>query len=126
MDISLEEAAEDLDIPIAELENIEKGNVEYFSNVLQVRQLIEKYGKYLGLDYETLVDDFNEYLFDFTSKLSLNEIKNSEAETAKKSPDTGRLRSPYTMESYNKNYTLIGFGALALFLIGLIIFLFLL
>ena len=119
IDITLEEASEDLQIPIEELENLEKGNIKAFSNVLRVKQIIEKYGKYLGLDYEALVDDFNEYLFDFTSKISLNAIKKAN----KKEEDQDKIQSPYTMEkkAFNIWYLVI---SVVVFLILLILFYF--
>lgn len=119
MDISLEEAAEDLNVDVSEIDNLEKGNIKHFSDVFQVRYLIEKYGKYLGLDYELLVDDFNEYLFDFTSKISLQAIKKAKKE--KKNVKDDKLKSPYTLEKKDKKYIFI--GIIICFLIIVILFL---
>ncbi len=111
--ISLEEAAEDLGVPIEELDNLEKGNIKFFDNVLRVRQLIEKYGKYLGLDYENMVENFNEYLFDFTSKISVEAIKK-----AKKKEESGeRVKSPYTVENNHANKILLVVGLIIVILI---------
>ena len=51
--------------------------------------------KYLGLDYEALTDEFNEYLFDYTSKLSLDDIKKASQNTKKQ---VKKIASPYTLE----------------------------
>ena len=37
--------------------------------------------KYLGLDDDLILDEFNEYLFDFTSKISIDDIKKAEKES---------------------------------------------
>lgn len=95
MGISVEEAAEDLKIRPAQLENIEDGNKEAFKDVFYLKFFIRDYAKYLGLDYEALTEEFNEYLFDFTSKLSLDDIKKASQSTKKK---VKKIASPYTLE----------------------------
>ena len=74
--ISIEEAAEDLKIAPSQISDLEEGNIETFQDVFSLKFFIRDYAKYLGLDKEEVVDDFNEYLFDYTSKLSLDDIKN--------------------------------------------------
>lgn len=91
--IPLEEASTDLKIDKTQLENLEKGNMETFKDIVNVKYLIRDYAKYLGLDKEDLVDDFNEYLFDYTSKISLEDIKEAKA---KKEGKDNKVRSPYT------------------------------
>ena len=75
MGISIEEASEDLKIRPSQIENIEAGNKEAFDDIFYLKYFIRDYAKYLGLNKEDLVDEFNEYLFDYTSKLSLDDIK---------------------------------------------------
>ena len=58
--LSLEEVSEDLKIDIKDLENIEIGNRKYFDDVYSLKNYIYEYAKYLGLDPETLVEEFNE------------------------------------------------------------------
>ncbi len=94
MEISIDEAAQDLNLMVEEIDNLEKGDIKFFDNVPKIKELIEIYGKYLGLHYELLVDDFNEYLFDYTSKISLQAIKKAE----KKEEDNSKPKSPYTIE----------------------------
>ena len=86
--ISIEEAAEDLKMRPSQIENIEAGNMEAFKDVFYLKYFIRDYSKYLGLDYEDMVDEFNEYLFDYTSKISIEDIKK-----AKKNPITNLVRA---------------------------------
>ena len=95
MGISVEEAAEDLKIRPAQLENIEDGNKEAFKDVFYLKFFIRDYAKYLGLDYEALTEEFNEYLFDYTSRLSLDDIKKASEKNKKKAK---KIASPYTLE----------------------------
>ena len=92
--ISLEEASTDLKIDKKQLENLEAGNMDSFKDIINVKYLIRDYAKYLGLDKEDLVDDFNEYLFDYTSKISLEDIKN--AKEVKANKENPKIKSPYT------------------------------
>ena len=99
--ISIEEAAEDLKISVTQIDNIESGNMEAFQDVLDLKYFIRDYSKYLGLDKEEMVDDFNEYLFDYTSKLSIEDIKK---EVRIKKEDANKIRSPYTIERKNEKF----------------------
>ena len=76
MGISTSEAAEDLKLEVSQIENLENGDMENFKDIYYLKYLIRDYSKYLGLDKEDLVNEFNEYLFDYTSKISL-EVKGS-------------------------------------------------
>lgn len=69
------EAAEDLELSTSQLENIENGNVRAFKDVYGLKQYIYQYAKYLGLNPEKVVDEFNGFLFEHTSKISLDDIK---------------------------------------------------
>ncbi len=91
--VTVEEAAEDLKIDASQIISIEQGDVEKFQDVFNLKYFIRDYAKYLGLNKEKVVDDFNEYLFDYTSKISLDEIKK---ET--KSKEENKIKSPYTVE----------------------------
>lgn len=94
MGISIEEAAEDLKIRPSQLENIEEGNKDAFKDVFYLKFFIRDYAKYLGLDYEEMVEEFNEFLFDYTSKISLEDIKKAN----KPSKQVKKIKSPYTLE----------------------------
>lgn len=97
--ISIEEAAEDLKMRTTQIENIEAGNMESFKDVFYLKYFIRDYSKYLGLDYEDMVDEFNEYLFDYTSKISIEDIKKAKkAAVGKRKEESKKISSPYTME----------------------------
>jgi cytoskeletal protein RodZ len=101
--ISVEEAAEDLKLRPSQIENIEAGNSDAFKDMFYLKYFIRDYAKYLGLDKEDLVDEFNEYLFDYTSRLSLDDIK-----AAKKGDkDVKKIRSPYTAERKNSRFIIM-------------------
>ena len=97
MGISIEEVSSGLNVNIKQIENIESGNMEAFKDIFYLKYFIRDYAKYLGLNKEDLVDEFNEYLFDYTSKLSLDEIKKAQREE-KKDKIEKKIKSPYTIE----------------------------
>ncbi|MCI9585474.1 MAG: helix-turn-helix domain-containing protein [Bacilli bacterium] len=117
--VSIEEVAEDLKVRPTQVENIEAGNSEAFDDIFYLKYFIRDYAKYLGLNKEDLVDEFNEYLFDYTSRLSLDDIKMA----AKEAKPTKAVKSPYT---YNKKRKIavipvVVYGVLAI-LISVIIY----
>ena len=65
--VSIEEVAEDLKMRPSQIISLEEGKKEDFKDVLFLKYFIRDYAKYLGLDGEEMVDEFNEFLFDFTS-----------------------------------------------------------
>ncbi len=73
--VSIEEVAEDLKMRPGQIISLEEGNKDEFQDVVSLKYFIRDYAKYLGLDGEQLVDDFNEYLFDYTSKIPLDAIE---------------------------------------------------
>ena len=73
--VSVEEAAEDLKMRPSQIISLESGKKEDFKDVMSLKYFIRDYAKYLGLDGEKLVDEFNEFLFDFTSKIPVDEIE---------------------------------------------------
>lgn len=120
MGISVEEAAEDLKIRPAQLENIEEGNKEAFKDVFYLKFFIRDYAKYLGLDYEALTEEFNEYLFDYTSRLSLDDIKKANEKTKKQ---VKKIASPYTLEKKQQRSIPVGLiYALIVLVIAIIIY----
>ena len=94
--VSIEEASNDLGIKEVVLENIEDGKIGSFKDVFQLKTYINDYAKYLGLDGEKLVDSFNEYLFEYTSKIPVKEIEKAVQEQVKEEKDQDRVYSPYT------------------------------
>ena len=100
MGMSIEEAAEDLKIRPSQIENLEAGDKDSFKDIFYLKMFIKNYSKYLGLDYDEMVEEFNEYLFDFTSKISIDDIKKAEKEQRKKEKKlkSVKISSPYTVE----------------------------
>lgn len=120
--ISIEEAAEDLKLSANQIVDIEEGNKEAFPDIFDLKYFIRDYAKYLGLNQEDLVDEFNEYLFDYTSKLSLDDIKK---EVKAKKEDSNKIHSPYTIERKNDRllqYMAIGSIIILLCIIGYLLF----
>ncbi len=69
-----------------------------FFFVFYLKYFIKEYAKYLGLSYDDLIDEFNEYIFDYTSKISLEDIKKAAKKESKKDKKQKRIASPYTIE----------------------------
>lgn len=79
---------------------------------------MQTYAKYLGLDSDKVADEFNEFLFAHTSKISLKDIEEEQAK--QEATKEVKMHSPYTKEYKKKiNYKpiLIGVGALILLLV---------
>lgn len=108
--VSLEEAASDLKMRVSQLESIEEGKQEEFKDVFSLKYFIRDYAKYLGLDGEAMLDSFNEYLFEQTSKISLEEIEEAKKQKEEKEKDM-KILSPYTVTARDKKriYILIAF-----------------
>ena len=116
--VSLTEAAEDLELSTSQLENIESGNVKAFKNVYDLKEYIIQYAKYLGLDSEKVVDEFNGFLFEHTSKISLDDIKAAQKKMEAKEK---KAQSPYT-KTYTRKigpwpFVIVGLSFVALILI---------
>ena len=73
--VSLNEASKDLNIKVEILENIEDGRTGAFKDIFELKEYISSYAKYLGLNEEELIDEFNEYMFEYTSKIPIKEIE---------------------------------------------------
>ena len=93
--VSIEEVAEDLKMRPSQISSIEEGKTEDFKDVFYLKYFIRDYAKYLGLDSERILDEFNEYLFDMTSKIQIELIK----EAKKDKNENNDTISPYTKES---------------------------
>ena len=118
--VSLTEACEDLDFSTSHLENIESGNVRAFKDVYELRDSIKAYARYLGLDPDKVADEFNNFLFQHTSKISLDDIR---AAQKKKESDEKKVKSPYTKEyKEKKNLWPIFYFIIGILFISLIIY----
>ena len=91
--VTIPEASNDLGISEKELECIENGNFKVFRDVYELKKVIKNYAKYLGLDENMITDEFNDYLFEKTSKISKEDIM---AMQKKEEKEEEKVSSPYT------------------------------
>lgn len=94
--VSLEEVAEDLNLSVIQLENIEDGNIRAFKDVFALRELVKEYGKYLGVKTDDIIDEFNDFMFEHTSKISLDDILEARKLAKEKDEEKPKVVSPYT------------------------------
>lgn len=121
--VSLDEASKDLNIPVIVLEQIEDGSIGSFDDIYDLKRMLVDYSKYLGLNTETVINKFNEYMFDYTSKIPMNEIEKAVREKNREKEEEDRVFSPYT-KVYPKEKTLpyILTGVVILILVILAVF----
>lgn len=123
--VSIEEAAEDLNLRVSQIENIEEGNLKAFKDVFYLKCFIRDYAKYLGLDEEKIIDEFNEFFFEETSKIPIAEIEKASLQKQKDQKQEKRVVSPYTQEEKPKSklvtVIVVLIIVLLLFLIGYIV-----
>jgi len=119
--IGLDEVSKDLEINELALRNIEEGKIGAFKDIFTLKNYISNYAKYLGLNSEKMIDDFNEYLFEYTSRIPVKEIEKTIELSAKEAED--KVISPYTMiKSKSKRGFYITMYILLLILVILAIF----
>ena len=120
--VSLEEAASDLKMRVSQLQSIEDGKKDDFKDVFSLKYFIRDYAKYLGLDGEEILDEFNEYLFEQTSKISIEDINNAKKEKEEKEKNM-KILSPYTVTSKDKKRFYIIVSVIAfLVIVGIVIY----
>ena len=124
--VSIDEAAQDLNIDSFLLESIEEGNTRTFKDVLSMKEKVKDYAKYLGLKPEEVIDEFNDYLFEKTSKISLKDIMDAEKEMNKNKIDEKKVASPYTIIKVKKksNKTVLYVFLLIIVLVLLVLLIF--
>lgn len=96
--VSIEEAAEDLNYKLSQLEAIENGDFKNFKDIFLLKCIITDYSKYLGLNSDEIIDEFNEYVFESTSKIPIDDI-----EKASKMKEDAKIMSPYTKQEKEKS-----------------------
>lgn len=101
--VSLNEASKDLSIKPEILENIEDGRTGAFKDIFELKDYIANYAKYLGLDEASLIDEFNEYMFEYTSKIPIKEIEKTIELKIKEEKKDEKVASPYTKEKKKYN-----------------------
>lgn len=93
--VSLEEASHDLEVDKFYLEALEDGNTRGFKDMIETKDILMKYTKYLGADEKEVSDEFDSFLFERTSKIDLDDILKIEKEEGQKKKEQ-RVYSPYT------------------------------
>ena len=96
--VSIAEASEDLGISSTILDAIEDGNSKAFKDIYELKDMVASYAKYLGLDVSKMLDEFNDFIFEKTSKISLDDIKNAKSHEEVEN----RISSPYTKIKHSK------------------------
>lgn len=120
--VSIEEAADDLNLSVTQLENIEEGNIKAFKDLYVLKDLVKDYGKYLGVQTDSILDEFNDFMFEHTSKISLKDILEAEKKANEQVPK--QMHSPYTKirkKKANIKGILIFAGAVLIVIILLVI-----
>ena len=102
--VSIEEASNDLNIKSEFIRNIEDGKIGCFKDIFVLKDYLSNYSKYLGLDSSKVIDEFNEYMFEYTSKIPVKKIE--QLAKKEKKEETNKVISPYTRKSrkYGRNY----------------------
>ena len=68
-----------------------------------------------------MIDEFNEYIFDYTSKISLTEIEEA---SKKEDEKKDKIRSPYTIDYYRKrNYAKISILIFLIIIVAVVLIL---
>ena len=98
--LSLEEASNDTNIPSVSLEQIEAGSIGSFKDIFKLKEYLSTYAKYLGMDSNEVIDTFNEYMFEYTSKIPLDDLSKKIEEKEKQKleeekTDNIKVVSPY-------------------------------
>ena len=99
--VSISEASDDLNINELLLKAIEDGNSKAFKDIFELKDIVRSYAKYLGLDAEKILDEFNDYIFEKTSKISLEDIKNAKKNEEKEDTKV-KVSSPYTKIKHSR------------------------
>lgn len=118
--ITIEEVSSDLKTDAIIIENLESGNHKVFKDILELKDMVSSYAKYLGLDDELFLSKLDDFLFETTSKISIEDIQERlKQEKVKK--EEKKIRTPYTLEiEKKKSITLI----IILFLVVIILVIF--
>lgn len=93
--VSVSEACEDLNITKDNLENLEEGNIRAFKDVYALKEMVKEYSKYLGLNADKVIDEFNDFMFEHTSRISLDDLKEAR-KIVEEQDEKPKVVSPYT------------------------------
>jgi len=120
--ITIEEVSNDLARDVIIIQNLENGNHKVFKDILDLKDMVRVYAKYLGLDDEKLLSELDDFIFEKTSKISVEDIEErikQEQEKKEKEEET-KIHTPYTVEiKKEKNFTMIIIIVIILFILVL-------
>lgn len=118
--ITIEEVSNDLSRDVIVIQNLENGNHKVFKDVLDLKDMIRIYSKYLGLDDEKLLAELDDFLFEKTSKISVEDVQERLKEEQEKKKHEKKIHTPYTLEiKSNKNFTFAIIVLIVLFILVL-------
>ena len=103
--ISKEEVVKDLNITESQLDNLEDGNINAFKDVFFLKDIIKKYSKYLNLDEDKIMDNFNDFMFNYTSRIPVEDIleQTREINLQEAKNTENKIVSPYTIKRKSRN-----------------------
>ena len=103
--ISKSEVIKDLDITESQLDNLEDGNINAFKDVFFLKDIVKMYAKYLNLDEDEIMDNFNDFMFSYTSRIPVEEIleQTREIKILERQNDENKIVSPYTIKRKKNN-----------------------
>ena len=118
--ISKEEVVKDLNITESQLDNLEDGNINAFKDVFFLKETVKKYSKYLNLDEDEILDQFNDFMFGYTSRIPIDDIleQTREIKILESKNEENKIVSPYTIKrKNNKNLKYIIIYAVSLIVV---------
>jgi cytoskeletal protein RodZ len=103
--ISKSEVIKDLNITESQLDNLEDGNINAFKDVFFLKETIKKYTKYLNLDEDEIMDKFNDFMFNYTSRIPVEDIleQTREINILESKNSENKIVSPYTIKRKSRN-----------------------
>ncbi len=99
MGVKVKEVCDDLNITEAQLENLEEGNINAFKDIFFLKETIKKYSRYLNINEEETLDEFNKYIFDYTSKIPVKELTQKLKAIKQEEKEERKISSPYTQQA---------------------------
>ena len=103
--LSKSEVIKDLNITESQLDNLEDGNINAFKDVFFLKETIKKYTKYLNLDEDEIMDKFNDFMFNYTSRIPVEDIleQTREINILESKNSENKIVSPYTIKRKKSN-----------------------
>ena len=118
--ITIEEVSNDLSRDVIVIENLENGNHKVFRDILDLKDMVRIYARYLGLDDEKILTELDDFIFEKTSKISALDVQERLKEEQEKKKADKKIHTPYTLElKSEKDSTLITIIVIIVFILVL-------